>query len=236
MIKLFNNKETDVYKKEDVVFLKHDIGIIENFVSFEEGQSMIDFFKLEEQVWGPIAFYGSQGMGFGDEDARLPAFNLDTRFFTNLRSKFQQACEMFFERPLKPNTSHAQKWEVGGFANPHSDNSDMEGNANSFQINKYVGILYLNEDYEGGTLYFPDHNIEIKPKTGQFIMFPGGMENIHGVSEITAGTRYTMVSFWDYAEAEYDKETLAKWEEEDRLVREQQRIQREEWAKGNKNA
>jgi hypothetical protein len=67
-------------------------------------------------------------------------------------------------------------------------------------------------------------------------MFPGGIENVHGVSEITKGTRYTMVSFWDYKEAEYDKETLARWEEEDKKVREEQAKQREEWAKGNKNA
>jgi predicted 2-oxoglutarate/Fe(II)-dependent dioxygenase YbiX len=236
MLKIFSKNKKNDYRKEDLILLKEDIGILENFVSKNEAKSMIDFFKMEEQQWGPIAFYGSQGMGFAPQDQRLLQFNLDEDFFDKLKTKFQNACEMFFERPLKPNTSHAQKWEVGGFANPHSDSSDLEGNLNSFQINKYVGILYLNEDYDGGLLYFPDHNIEIKPKTGQFIMFPGGIENVHGVSEITEGTRYTMVSFWDYAEAEYDEETLARWEEEDKKVREEQAKQREEWAKGNKNA
>jgi hypothetical protein len=125
---------------------------------------------------------------------------------------------------------------VGGFASPHSDNSDFDGNPSSFQINKYVGILYLNGNYEGGNLYFPEHDIEFKPTPYSFIVFPGGIENIHGVREITEGTRYTMVSFWDFAEAEYSEELQAAWEEEVKIVREEQAKQREEWEKGNKFA
>jgi hypothetical protein len=45
-----------------------------------------------------------------------------------------------------------------------------------------------------------------------------------------------MVSFWDYEDAEYSEEIKTEWEEELKIVREQQRLQREEWARGNKNA
>ena len=45
-----------------------------------------------------------------------------------------------------------------------------------------------------------------------------------------------MVSFWDYAEIEYDQETLDRWEEEEKEVRRLQAIQKEEWAKGNTKA
>ena len=166
----------------------------------------------------------------------LERLGLEPNFFENLRNRFKETVEMFFNRELRPNTSHAQKWDVGGFAAPHSDNSDHEGNPNAFEINKYVGILYLNNDYEGGELYFPRHGIKFKPQLGQYIMFPGGHENIHGVSEITKGTRYTMVSFWDYADAVYDEETKAKWKKEEEEIRKQQAEQREEWAKGNKFA
>ena len=67
-------------------------------------------------------------------------------------------------------------------------------------------------------------------------MFPGGHENIHGVKEILEGTRYTMVSFWDYADAEYDQETIDRWKKEEEEVRKQQEKQKAEWDKGNKNA
>jgi hypothetical protein len=224
------------YSKNNLQYYKHDIASANDFVTKEQADSMIKYFEKMSGIWGPIAFYGSLGMGLSDEDPNLIHLGLEPRFFLNLRDRFKETVEMFFDKELKPNTSHAQKWDVGGFASPHSDNSDHDGNPNAFEINKYVGILYLNDNYEGGELYFPDHDISFKPKMGQYIMFPGGHENIHGVSEITKGTRYTMVSFWDYADAEYDEETKEKWKEEERQIREEQAKQREEWAKGNKLA
>jgi hypothetical protein len=41
-----------------------------------------------------------------------------------------------------------------------------------------------------------------------------------------------MVSFWDFADLEYDKATLDKWEEMTRVVREEQAVQKEEWKAG----
>jgi predicted 2-oxoglutarate/Fe(II)-dependent dioxygenase YbiX len=175
-------------------------------------------------------------MGLANGDPELDRFDLEPTFFENLRVKFQDAVTTVFGREVKANTSHAQKWDVGGFASAHSDNSDFEGKPSSFQINKYVGILYLNGDYEGGNLFFRDHGIEFKPTPYSFITFPGGIENVHGVTEITKGTRYTMVSFWDFAESEYSEEIKAEWDEELKVVRAEQELQRQQWDKGNKFA
>ena len=241
IIDSIDKKNFIVYKDE--INTKGELGIPENkiieipdFVSPECAKSMIDYFEYNADIWGPIAFYGSSGMGLHHEDEKLKSFNLPTDFFGKISNKFQEAIEKIFEKSVKPNTSHAQKWDVGGFASPHSDNSDFDGNPNAFEINKYVGILYLNNNYEGGELYFTEHDIRIKPPAYSFIAFPGGVENIHGVSEITEGIRYTMVSFWDFKEAEYSDETKLKWEEEIKGIRTTQEEQRKEWAKGNKFA
>jgi hypothetical protein len=207
---------------------------IPNFVSTEAAVSIINYVESYSEIWGDIAFYGSSGMGIHPDDPRLADYNLPPRFFESLRNKFKEAIEAVFDREVVANTSHAQKWDVGGFAAPHSDNSDFDGNPNAFEINKYVGILYLNSDYEGGELYFPEHAIEFKPAAYSYICFPGGVENIHGVKEILKGTRYTMVSFWDFADAEYSDETKARWEEEIKGIRSEQAAQKQEWEKGNK--
>ena len=209
---------------------------IPNFVTPEGAENMVNYIESYADLWGDIAFYGSSGMGIHPDDPRLAEYNLPPMYFDSLRKRFQEAIELVFEKEVKANTSHAQKWDVGGFASPHSDNSDHEGHPNAFEINKYVGILYLNNDYEGGELYFPDHDIEFKPAAYSYICFPGGVENIHGVKEITKGVRYTMVSFWDFADAEYSEEKLAAWEAEIKITREEQAAQKEEWAKGNKLA
>lgn len=210
---------------------------VPNFVTPEIAKSMINYFEADAEFWGDIAFYNSKGMGLPDGDyEKFKENGLPENFFSTLREEYKKVVELVFERPVKPNTSHAQKWEVGGFAAPHSDNSDFEGNPTAFEINKYVGILYLNDNYEGGELYFPDHDLEFKPNVYSYYVFPGGIENIHGVREITQGTRYTMVSFWDFAEAEYTEERRAQWQEEFARVRQEQAVQREEWAKGDKYA
>jgi hypothetical protein len=43
-----------------------------------------------------------------------------------------------------------------------------------------------------------------------------------------------MVSFWDFEEIVYDEATKNRWAEEEKKVREEQAIQKEEWAKGKK--
>jgi hypothetical protein len=215
---------------------------IPNFIDPEVVPKMIDFFENCNVDWGGIAFYGSLGKGILSDSAVIEKFGLPGNFFNELRDKYQEAVEKVFGRKVRPNTSHAQKWEVGGFASPHSDNSDHDGNPNAFEINKYVGVLYLNDNYRGGELYFCDKDndlepyLSFKPNAYSYYVFPGGHENIHGVSEIVAGTRYTMVSFWDFEEIEYSEEIKSKWEEELKSVRKEQEKQREEWEAGNKFA
>ena len=56
-------------------------------------------------------------------------------------------------------------------------------------------VLYLNDDYDGGELFFPDIDLEIKPKSGQLIAWPSGPFFEHGVKKISNGDRYVVSSF-----------------------------------------
>lgn len=56
-------------------------------------------------------------------------------------------------------------------------------------------ICYLNKDYDGGVLYFPDQNIEITPEPGLLVMFPGNLHFLHGVTKTVGTTRFT-ISLW----------------------------------------
>jgi hypothetical protein len=61
----------------------------------------------------------------------------------------------------------------------------------------YTGMIYMNEDFEGGELYFPKHNnFEIRPKPGMLVIFSGNIFNPHGIRPITSGTRYVHTTFW----------------------------------------
>lgn len=50
--------------------------------------------------------------------------------------------------------------------------------------------VYLNDDYQGGKINFPDIEFSYQPKKYSAIFFPSSY--IHGVEEITDGLRYTL--------------------------------------------
>ena len=56
-------------------------------------------------------------------------------------------------------------------------------------------ILYLNDDYEGGELYFPLFDITIKPMKGMLILFPSNYAYQHEALPVTAGTKYAIVTW-----------------------------------------
>jgi hypothetical protein len=61
---------------------------------------------------------------------------------------------------------------------------------------RYATIIYINDEYLDGELFFPNLNIEIKPKPGTMLFFPGNEEYEHGVRHVGEGpTRYVLVGF-----------------------------------------
>lgn len=193
------------FKDEEITDGKGQLGVdrnriveVPNFVTKEMATAMVEYFKKEDR-WGETAFNGSHGAPVQAGQVRPSEFGLPDNIFLDVNLKLQEAVSAVYGKEVFPSSIHAQKWDVGSSANPHSDNSDFDGNpTEGFDNLKYVGILYLNSDYEGGDLYFPEHDISIHPNAGSMYIFSGGVENIHGVTEITAGTRYSIVSFWDF--------------------------------------
>ena len=61
---------------------------------------------------------------------------------------------------------------------------------------QYASILYLNDDYVGGELFFKNKNLEVKPKPRSLLIFPGNEEFEHGVRVVGKGPiRYVIVGF-----------------------------------------
>jgi len=56
-------------------------------------------------------------------------------------------------------------------------------------------IYYLNEEFGGGELEFPELGLTIKPKKGMMIAFPSYREFAHTVHPVTWGHRYSLVSW-----------------------------------------
>jgi len=63
------------------------------------------------------------------------------------------------------------------------------------------GVLYLNDNYDGGELHFPRlDGLMIKPKAGDFVVFPSTYLYGHESRPMRRGTKYSVVAFTDYKE------------------------------------
>ena len=56
-------------------------------------------------------------------------------------------------------------------------------------------IIPLNDSYNGGVVRFPEDDVSIKLKKGSMMLFPSH-GHVHEVTEVTSGTRYTLLQFW----------------------------------------
>lgn len=221
------------YKEDEIVKVTEYISYLDNFLSEETCDKIIDYFEgIEDQKWGFVAFYNSRAKHYPQKEDPdgLNKVGLPVDIFDEIGIYAKRFTENMAGKELVLQSSpHCQKWFEGGYASPHSDNSDFDGNYNGFQRNKCSCLIYLNDDYEGGQLHFPQSGIELKPKKGTIVAFHGGHYNIHGVKEVISGVRYTNGFFWDFADAVYTEEEKAMWKEYmDALQKEQAKI-REEW-------
>lgn len=91
--------------------------------------------------------------------------------------------------------------ELAGFGTLQRMQSGVELKSHTDQHTdpsiKYAAILYINDDYKDGTLFFKNkENSDLRPAPGTLLLFPGNEEYEHGVRFVTEGPiRYVTVGF-----------------------------------------
>lgn len=57
-------------------------------------------------------------------------------------------------------------------------------------------VLYINDNYDGGELYFKEQDILIKPSAGSLIAFPSVAPYYHQSKIVLKGLKYMSPGFW----------------------------------------
>jgi hypothetical protein len=70
-------------------------------------------------------------------------------------------------QPIYPDLLQVMSWPVGLHMPPHADNANPDGSPHAMAHRDFSGIVYLNDDYEGGELYFTALDTVIKPEQGR---------------------------------------------------------------------
>ena len=61
---------------------------------------------------------------------------------------------------------------------------------------KVSALLYLNDDYQGGTITFTKIDKSFKPKANTLFIFPSTEDFSHSADPVISGTKYVIVGFW----------------------------------------
>jgi hypothetical protein len=223
--------------------ISEDIHIYDDFLTPEESEKTLNmilaYAERDPDYWKPISFYESYSAGYPeDNDPILEQFGLPSNWMSTMMTRYREAAaNVAGVSPEKMSriSFHVQRWLPGAFAPLHSDNSDNNGVMGAFTRSRYAGFMYLNSDFEGGLLKFKanygEQDISIQPKAGMFAIFHGGHKNMHEVSVIKHGARYTLGSFWDdREESDYPADIREKWAKELAEVRAMQKDQQKDWA------
>lgn len=184
---------------------------LENFMTQEE-VSFLDNAARSIKIWDVTESHKNEnGTVIYDADywkdrvASAPSLNQNNPnivpVIVGLFNKLQPIIEDFFKVKVRPTGQTIVKWPPGYYQLPHADkelhSGPDAGTPNDFPNYDIASLFYINDDYEGGELYFPQHdNFTLKPKAGSMLIFSGTIDNMHGINEVTNGTRYTHVTFW----------------------------------------
>lgn len=159
------------------------IKVVEDFIDEQDALALISEIQSPSEV-NPYPDYYSERNGG-------TAFPYNKRVIDILRvyaKKSNHIQKDFFNLDLDVivTKSFGSGWSPGTSGAPHIDAIEKE------KFIEFSTVIYLNDDYDGGNIFFPKQNFSIKPKKYSAIFFPGNdYDYLHGVSAIESGNRYT---------------------------------------------
>ncbi len=187
-----------------------NIVAIEDFMTEEELKLLNDFARSNETWDVTETHYNEDGTVIYDSgywDHRVATAPIlksvapeVAEVIKGMQERLKTKVDEFFNVDARPTSPAIVRWLPGQRQQPHADKELHEGEGrgkpNDFPYYDIAGLFYINDDYEGGELYFPNQGIQFKPKPGAAYFFPGDMNYIHGVTEIKSGIRYVCPFFW----------------------------------------
>ena len=104
-----------------------------------------------------------------------------------------------FEQP------HILRYSPGGFYHLHSDSEVWLKSQKKWKRVNHRSlsfVIYLNNEFTGGKLVFPNFRFHIKPRKGLLVCFPSDHRFMHEVMATTSGERFAIVTWAAVANAQ----------------------------------
>jgi hypothetical protein len=174
-----------------------NIQYIENVLPEKDHKILLDYVdnaqSWKKQPWGAIT---------------IESENLPEKILEMLNKVFEIVYKKSIDvykveiNSFNKSTLHLVKFVKGFSLDPHVDTLSSEGN-------HIASVYYINDNYVGGEINFPDHELKIKPKSNSLIIFPGNENYLHEVKKIIDKDRHTSAMWFQFTGSTFNKK--AEW-------------------------
>lgn len=177
-----------------------EILAVENFIGREHCALIRDAFESSRGRLGanPVdSFWSDRVLWFHQIDplaTRARAVMQQARFVIAYR-----IAEHFgVEKRLYSDSQQLVLWNEGHSMPVHVDNAHPDGSRHNTPHRDFAAVLYLNDEFEGGEIFFPLQGIRLKPSAGLLVGFRGTADSPHGVTTVQKGERFTMPCWYSF--------------------------------------
>lgn len=180
-----------------------NIKLMDNFLTSEECDYVV---SLANPILQPSKLFGEKreiGHGRTSYSAEFHIYP-DDKILNRIRQKAAKILEMpesHFEAFQCVSYEQGQEYQV------HYDTFDENIPANKAELErggqrKYTMLAYLNDDYDGGSTFFPNLDLMVRPKKGRVVIFNNLDEAgkvipaaFHAGLPVTVGRKYA-INIW----------------------------------------
>jgi hypothetical protein len=180
--------------------LKDDLFYFEHFINYSER------IIIEREI--PLLKKNEQNPEYGCESSYETGFDIfkstpPTEFgiiFKNLYNRLKGIIEAQFSCTVMDETFlQILEWGQGNRLDEHVDarnDDDPVPTPSGNPTRDISSTIYINNNYLGGEINFPNQSQLIKPDAGSLIVFPTTHHYPHAVLPVIDGKRWTMTNFW----------------------------------------
>ena len=174
--------------------------VIEDFLNQDEVNYLLQYSQNSQELYNAhqssVKFWNKRGIYFNSiSSRRVQNLVVDSAIRMKDIINYNDTCTnlLYAEYP------QFAKWDPGWELTPHCDNCEPDGiNPNLTPWRSHGGVIYLNDDFEGGEIFYPKLNKEIKPKPGMMVIHPAGLPYLHGIKKVSGKVRHTVSVFFTY--------------------------------------
>lgn len=205
------NELKEVLRQKDIAFdeITDELISIENFLTDEELDFFFNVINSASQADWEIEYLSNlkrfcmEKFGRDDVDNLVAEgkFEITQNWADkNLNVSQHPEYRVYYKRLAALVTEADPTLELSGLATIQRMQAGVELKSHTDQHTdpsiRYAAIIYINDDYKDGELFFKNIDLKIRPKPKCLLIFPGNEKYEHGVEFVGEGPiRYVLVGF-----------------------------------------